>query len=260
MLKKYYKYIVIFGLILIILPLLINWTILDNKFPSNADNNAWIGFFGSYIGASIGAVITLSGVIITINFTRKESKEDRRLSIAPYLKYNMLEQTLQQKHDLDIFYCVDNENTKINTTILIKNIGLGPLINIKISDTYFNDECNNRTVIGMPGIIEKNEECLLLVDLRLRLESIPENEVIEDKNEASESIFRFDVPDKYKNVGGQLKFKVSYNDLMNNYYEQNIEISVLISLQTNINSPTKWSYTKPELRMKKIENASIRGE
>lgn len=256
--KRWIKYIIYVCIAIVLIPIFIDFIILGNKFPSNVNNNDWIGFLGSYVGALIGAVITLVGVIMTINYTRKEANEDRRLSIAPYIKYTMLEKTLKTKqHNLDVFYFEKDDNTEINTTVIMKNIGLGPVLNIEVLDIYFNGEFTNRRSIGVPGVIEKDEEILLLIDLRLKLEEIKEDDVIEDKTELPDSLFRFNVPDNYKNVGGELSFKIKYKDLMNNEYEQIVKIKVIIALESNINNPRKWNYTKPKLRIKEIENTKI---
>ena len=254
--KKWIKYIIYVCIIVICIPIFIDFVILGNKFPSNVDNNAWIGFLGSYVGALIGAAITLVGVIMTINYTRKEAKEDRRLSIAPYIKYDIQKETLSHKHDLSIFDVVDDDyNTLINNTIIIKNIGLGPLVGIYITDMYFNKKkCCYDRVTAVPGILEKGEQILLLIDIRMKLEEIPKDELVEVTD--STIGLRFEPPEKYKGKGGYLKFIVHYGDLLGNRYQQNVEVSISISLIGDI-SQTKWEYSKPEISIHKISDAEI---
>lgn len=63
--------------------------ILGNNVPSNIGNDVWADFLGSYIGG----IATLLAVFITISDNNKKiqrqkidaSKEQRRLSIKPYL-------------------------------------------------------------------------------------------------------------------------------------------------------------------------------
>lgn len=62
-----------------LLPLAIDWFIIGNSFPSNISNSDWVSFFGGYIGALIGAVVSLIGIIITIRYTNEQNKKDREL-------------------------------------------------------------------------------------------------------------------------------------------------------------------------------------
>lgn len=65
-------------------PLVIDWLIIGNSFPSNVSNSDWVGFLGGYIGAIIGAVVSLIGIIITIRYTNEQNKMDRELQVRPY--------------------------------------------------------------------------------------------------------------------------------------------------------------------------------
>ncbi|WP_051560443.1 hypothetical protein [Clostridium beijerinckii] len=101
---KYLKYIfiIIISLLLILgiaikIPLLIDNYVFGSGHLSNIENKDWAGFLGSYVGAILGGIITLVGVGITINFTRAQANEDRRLSIAPYIKYT---KQYYQKRDI----------------------------------------------------------------------------------------------------------------------------------------------------------------
>lgn len=79
-------------MIILIIPVLMDYLILGNNVPSNIGNDVWAGFLGSYIGG----IATLLAVFITINDNNKkirqqkieedkEQAEQRRLSIKPYL-------------------------------------------------------------------------------------------------------------------------------------------------------------------------------
>ena len=80
--KKTIFITILISLILIIgLPLAIDWLIIGSKFPSNIENSDWVGFFGGYIGALIGAIVSLAGIIITIRYTNEQNKKDRELQV-----------------------------------------------------------------------------------------------------------------------------------------------------------------------------------
>lgn len=79
-------------MIILLIPVLMDYLILGNHIPSNIGNDVWAGFLGSYIGG----IATLLAVFITINDNNKkiqqqkidadeEQAEQRRLSIKPYL-------------------------------------------------------------------------------------------------------------------------------------------------------------------------------
>ena len=50
-------------MIILIIPVLMDYLILGNNVPSNIGNDVWAGFLGSYIGG----IATLLAVFITIN-------------------------------------------------------------------------------------------------------------------------------------------------------------------------------------------------
>ena len=74
--------ITVFIIIVIGVPLFIDWIIIGNSFPSNIDNSDWVGFFGGYIGAVLGGCISLIGIYWTIKFTREENRADREIHLT----------------------------------------------------------------------------------------------------------------------------------------------------------------------------------
>ena len=79
------KNFIFISLILIIgLPLTIDWLIIENKLKSNINNFDWIGFLDGYIGALIGVEVSFVGIINTIRYTSEQNKKDRKLLVRPY--------------------------------------------------------------------------------------------------------------------------------------------------------------------------------
>ena len=89
---KYKKYVLGGLFIIIIIPIFLEFIIFRNNFYSPVSNDGWASFFGSFFGGIIGGIMTLRGVIITIENNKKE-KEDT-LMRESYPKFDLfLKQT-----------------------------------------------------------------------------------------------------------------------------------------------------------------------
>lgn len=77
--KKLKVVLIIAGVI--IFPLILDWCVFGNSFPSNISNSDWAAFLGSYIGG----IATLAAVYITLFYEKKQRREEHRLSIRPYI-------------------------------------------------------------------------------------------------------------------------------------------------------------------------------
>ena len=126
--------IIVFIVILALIPFVMDWIIIGSNFPSNINNSDWVGFLGSYIGAVLGALVSLAGIIITIKYTNEQNKLDRELQIRPYC-------SIRYVHDSKLvgtnkilgalpIECEPSKNNgpKHVSILYIKNIGLGPAI------------------------------------------------------------------------------------------------------------------------------------
>lgn len=72
-------------LIFLIIPCIID--ALMGTVVTVMDREHWFGFFGSYLGGSIGAIITLIGIYWQLNETNKKSEKENKEGIFEYLKY-----------------------------------------------------------------------------------------------------------------------------------------------------------------------------
>lgn len=72
-------------LIFLIIPCIID--ALMGTVVTVMDREHWFGFFGSYLGGSIGAIITLIGIYWQLNETKKKSEKENKEGIFEYLKY-----------------------------------------------------------------------------------------------------------------------------------------------------------------------------
>lgn len=150
--KKYCLLILCIAMVPII-PMAIGEGVSADIFLDWTNDNDWIGFWGSYVGAMIGAAIPL----IVLHM---EKQEERKQSVLPVLSI-MQENGITQKHDVEyrVDYLTwngqlggwllndeqhskvrqetDNKSRWFQTDLLVKNIGKGPVLNLKV---YFIGE------------------------------------------------------------------------------------------------------------------------
>lgn len=264
------------GIGIILMPFILDKLYSTRIYDSHLTISEWASFNGSYIGAIMGGIITLVGVLITIRFTREQAdkdrqfqvdqakkdrefqreqaNEERRLAIAPHLKYTMYEKTMiEKKHEVDIFYCIDKEyNTFINATIELKNIGMGALLDLKVFDLTFNNVDIAYTLDAQNDVLEKNEKWFMLIDLRLRLDDIKSESL---RKNPPGSLVEYSPPYEQLNKGGMLSFKLGYTDLIGNQYEQDIEVCLDISCISE-EDVTKWKH-HTEIRLNKVGKSKV---
>lgn len=90
--KRFWLFIIGTIITIVSLPLVLDWLIIGNSFPSNIANSDWVSFFGGYIGAIVGAIVSLVGIVATIRFTKaqidashSQFEEQKRLNYIPIL-------------------------------------------------------------------------------------------------------------------------------------------------------------------------------
>ena len=67
---------IILGIVSVIAaPIVIDFCVFGNTFPSNIDNQTWAGFLGGYLGG----IATLVAVFITISDNNKKMEMQRKL-------------------------------------------------------------------------------------------------------------------------------------------------------------------------------------
>ena len=140
--KKMWPFIIGSLIIIILLPLIIDWLVIGNDFPSNISNTDWVGFFGGYVGALIGSIVSLFGILWTINFTREQNRADRELQIRPYLDIRCVSFSNKIAEKVSwLGYVTINEYNNNEAELqdvgrgllYLKNVGNGPATNIDIA-------------------------------------------------------------------------------------------------------------------------------
>lgn len=238
--KKTIFIIILISLMLIIgIPLAIDWLIIGNGFPSNIGNSDWVGFLGGYIGALIGAIISLVGIIITILYTNEQNKKDRELQVRPYcvIRYvhdDKLVGTNKIIAELPIG-CEPRENngSKYTGIIYIKNIGLGSAVEFDIAVDEIDDgrehylilmqrnaDTSNRSV----NLLQPGEEAAFPIYIYFNFDKIKEADFIDlGESEMFRYTVKNEVMQKYKNF--DIVIHIKYHDLFMNTYYQKITLS-----------------------------------
>ncbi|WP_155008747.1 hypothetical protein [Priestia megaterium] len=78
------KFLGITAIVLVVFsPIVINFIVKSKPWfgVEAADNNDWIGFYGSYIGG----IITLIALVVTIRYTNHQYKDQDRKRVQPYI-------------------------------------------------------------------------------------------------------------------------------------------------------------------------------
>lgn len=250
----YKKHTEAINLILIIIlfisvPLFIDHCIIGNKFPSNIENSDWVSFLGNYIGA----FSTLIGIWWTIRFTREQAKKDRELAKEQALEErrfqnepkllvnleNKIQTCIKENVELHLYYDGDKDNNNIIIFLLLKNIGLGPAINIKITNIKYKDKKLN-TIYQFSGL-DISKEIIIKMNISMCLEGI---------NEGEKPLKKWEGPFKSRseishNKSGNLEFNIEYSDLFGDSYYYRINVKSLISINCwYIEEENKWMFAQ----------------
>lgn len=248
--KKTILIIILISLILIIgLPLAIDWLIIGNGFPSNIENSDWVGFFGGYVGALIGAIVSLAGINITIRYTNEQNKKDRELQVRPYcaMRYvhdNKLVGTNKIIAELPIG-CEPEENNgpKYTSIIYIKNIGLGPAVEFDFDMDEINDGREHYSILMQRNadtsnlsvnLLQPGEEAAFPIYIFFNFDKITEDDFLDlGESEMPRYTVKHEVMQKYKNF--DIVIHIKYHDLFMNTFYQKIILSSNIYVSEKMN-------------------------
>lgn len=104
--NKYKKQLLILGSLVVVvtLPVLLDVVIFGNNIASNLTNGEWAGFLGSYIGALIGGLATLTGIYLTIRANDNQRREDQEMMFKPSLRARIETKTDTSSLGYEIIY------------------------------------------------------------------------------------------------------------------------------------------------------------
>lgn len=244
--------IVLVSLGILILPLIIDWCIFANDFPSNISNSDWASFLGGYIGAIVGGLFSLVGIVWTIRFTREQNQKDRELQVKPYctIRFQNTEKFTCTDKSLG-YYTVgfepkENNGPELNGMILITNHGVGPAVDCGIEIDPIDVEREQYPILSQKKPYEKNisvsciqpgDEVSASIHLEMNFDKITVDDIVYN-NEMPEP-FQYSLThaasQKYKHFDINMRF--FYHDILNNKYYQRIRMTV--SMYTTIETGGK---------------------
>lgn len=195
-----------------------------------ADNNDWIGFYGSYIGG----IITLVALVVTIGYTTWQYKDQDRKRVQPYITIKQLyknfarDDTTSVKPVMGLYCSVLGHKTKKGDVYFKEfelygeaaNIGLGTAINIYFDNIYFDNKKINFSTNSYHAIAVEDNIVFKLEFLNLVIEEEFLNEKYKKQKEESE------IPDVYMN------FSIHFDDMLGNKYIQQAKVRIQVMEQT----------------------------
>ena len=168
--KKRTIVLLVLGAIILIIgvPVALDWLIIGNDIPSNISNSDWIGFLSGYIGAIIGGVVSLIGVSMSIIFTKQQLmvskeqyEEQKRLNNLPSLYCQIDGVGFGDTIDC-IDLNLDRHSHEVIVALEITNIGTGVASNLSYA-IYENSRgeegqfwiWKNRVILSQKQITQK---------------------------------------------------------------------------------------------------------
>ena len=238
---------VIFVLLVVGMPLLVDWCIIGNDIPSNISNSDWVSFLGGYIGAILGAMFSLIGIAWTIKFTREQNRSDRELQIRPYfdIRYLDVEQFCHTKSWLGYVMIngwdanVEDEASKGQNNVgagllYLKNVGNGPATNINfevfIENTkveYKAQYTNQNTKVTTNSVLQ-GATAELSIDITNSRQAPKKEDFMWQNNEMfpTYDVCKFKIPDPFS-----IKLILTYSDLMSNRFKQELNFDAHYGMQ-----------------------------
>lgn len=264
-------YIILCFLFLII-PIILFILLLLGKEKSAIDSWA-IGV--SFYGALLGGLGTIIAFIVTSQQTKKIQKEnidiiktqfneEKRISIKPYLKVatkfeatpldfksNYIGNVLIEfnKEYINISSKESCELTRSKLFIEIKNLGLGPAIDINIAKLLINGleiKCNHYS--NSFDVLDKNDLIIFCFKIKY-LDKLWYYQNFSDKIDLKESLIN-----KYKEPKKNLTIHLEYVDIFDNKYLKIIDMSIEGTPVTSLHElPNDTNNNKLEYKLKNID-------
>ena len=231
--KKKYVILTLLAIVIIVgLPLAIDWCIIGNSFPSYISNSDWVGFLSGYIGS----IVSMAGIIITIIYTNKQNKKDRENQVRPYctVRFVPAGKGIKVQNTLEriSFGCgtVHEKPDCYECLIFIKNIGLGPAIEFNISVDDFDDgrehyglflQRTPQTAYTHVNSLQPGEESAILLCVDFNFDNIPDEDVTSEDILGKQTYgLSLDAMNKYKNY--KMTINIKYHDMYENIYLQKV--------------------------------------
>ncbi|MEA5048439.1 MAG: hypothetical protein VB034_07470 [Eubacteriales bacterium] len=188
-------------------------------------DNDWIGFWGGYLGG----LCTLSGVILTIQRSKKEASDNQRISIMPYLaivKDRIVEKNIPiikiSLHNIPLGVEEKGSNRFYFKELIIegtlRSVGMGHATNCRIEEIIVEYK---KTIYptGTESIVLQERETPFFITLHEF--GLHDEDISERFNHEYESYFsrKAFIP---KEPELQITFELRFEDVIGNKYEQHV--------------------------------------
>lgn len=196
--------------------------------PLSSQENDWIGFFGSLIGAAISGLVTFIALKITIdheNQKRQKDKEieddrqiaDRQMGVYPSLVYSIndlnkdSEETLPSElitpqNLMQSLRPGDEIHPDFSFGFYMTNLGLGPAIKLNLKETYFDNKRELCVHLYNYSVLNIRQTAYISIGVKWPNIDLHIN------------------PAQLPPELGVLKLKIAYENILQDIYEQEIEI------------------------------------
>ncbi len=198
------------------IPIVLDNFIFKNNMSSSITNGEWASFLGSYIGGILSGIITLAGVGLTIMYNNKIIKEQKiqfeendnkqyRLKNRPYITVNICETKMSV---LNFFYLPNDGSESKNerhifTEIYFENIGNNAAIRLFSAIDFYS--------------YDKESQEKIKTNIFTTKSTLKRNE------KTKRAYLRFSI---FENKVYNYDLAISYYDLIDNLYTQNIHICI----------------------------------
>lgn len=213
----------------------------------------------SFIGSLLGGVLSFLGVFITIRYTKKQFKEeikmseeqfkeDKRISIKPYLDIRLKEYNNEGIAHLGIFTINDFKNLNLykqsNIGVEITNLGQGNCLECKLVGVKINDKKIDDEIVYISNL--KISESILVKITFMQwygdiLEEIREKSIGKNIGNSYEN-FKKSICSDTLNV---IELQFEYKDVLENKYNKNIVIETYIDFNI-LNEKYIWEVSDIE--------------
>lgn len=179
----------------------------------------------SFIGSLLGGILSFAGVWLTIIYTRKQFKDDKRISVKPYLDIKL--KNLSNSTDSFAFIAI-NKLKNLNLYeesfigIELSNLGQGnclecKLIAIRIDGRKVNNGVNVGSVRATDDSISR----------KITFKTYYGDILNEVKEKFIEKNIK-DYEDTYNSLLKEVELQFEYKDVLDNKYRKTIVIEVFI--------------------------------
>ena len=174
----------------------------------NSNSDRWFSFFETYfsslVSAIIGAVVLIMMTIHQLSLERDKNTEDKRIQNAPILRYEINNLHIPTKIEYQVINTV--EGNQYSLFFNVENLGLNHARNIEFEVYDDTTSIGKKFRFNTQSFLRKDDSKLVRFIFN----------------------YKYDLENQQNNIK-KIKIIVSYQDLLNNNYDQEINICVEVT-------------------------------